>query len=151
MLRAQRAPRRSRSLVLPRIAETVISLSLTHVHPVALRRELLEPVREREVDVLQIPAVLFRSNRVAMMSADGTVEDLNAAAGELEDNKFIVVDEETEEVLIRSFVKHDGLMKSPNLAAALAREYGNVYSKRIREVVAFEVQKLHRNEPELKG
>lgn len=93
----------------------------------------------------------WRPNRVAMMSADGTVEGLNAAAGELEENKFIVVDEETEEVLIRSFVKHDGLMKSPNLAAALAREYGNVYSKRIREVVAFEVQKLHRNEPELKG
>ena len=86
-----------------------------------------------------------------MMSADGSVEKLEAAAAELEDRKFIVVDEATEEVLIRSFVKHDGLLKSPNLAAALAREYANVYSPRLREVVAFEVQKLHRREPELKG
>lgn len=93
----------------------------------------------------------WRTNRLSMMSADGSVEKLEAAAAELEDRKFIVVDEATEEVLIRSFVKHDGLLKSPNLAAALAREYANVYSPRLREVVAFEVQKLHRREPELKG
>lgn len=93
----------------------------------------------------------WRTNRLSMMSADGSVEKLEAAAAELEDRKFIVVDEGTEEVLIRSFVKHDGLLKSPNLAAALAREYANVYSPRLREVVAFEVQKLHRREPELKG
>ena len=93
----------------------------------------------------------WRTNRLSMMSADGSVEKLEAAAAELEDRKFIVVDEGTEEVLIRSFVKHDGLLKSPNLAAALAREYANVYSPRLREVVAFEVQKLHRREPDLKG
>ena len=93
----------------------------------------------------------WRTNRLSMMSADGSVEKLEAAAAELEDRKFIVVDEGTEEVLIRSFVKHDGLLKSPNLAAALAREYANVYSPRLREVVAFEVQKLHLREPELKG
>ena len=93
----------------------------------------------------------WRTNRLSMMSADGSVEKLEAAAAELEDRKFIVVDEGTEEVLIRSFVKHDGLLKSPNLAAALAREYANVYSPRLREVIAFEVQKLHRREPELKG
>lgn len=93
----------------------------------------------------------WRTNRLSMMSADGSVEKLEAAAAELEDRKFIVVDEATEEVLIRSFVKHDGLLKSPNLAAALAREYANVYSPRLREVVAFEVQKLHRREPDLKG
>src|SRR5699024_1344490 len=93
----------------------------------------------------------WRTNRLSMMSADGSVEKLEAAAAELEDRKFIVVDEGTEEVLIRSFVKHDGLLKSPNLAAALAREYANVYSPRLREVIAFEVQKLHRREPGLKG
>lgn len=93
----------------------------------------------------------WRPKRLVPLSRSTTIESLSESAEELESKGFIVIDEDTDEVLVRSFVKHDGLMKSPNLAAAMASAYGGTASRKIREVIAFEAQKLHAREPELKG
>jgi hypothetical protein len=93
----------------------------------------------------------WRPNRVAQLSRDASTQAIRDAATELEAAAFVFVDDETEEVVIRSFVKHDGLLKSPNLASALGNAYAAIYSQRIREIVAFEVQKLHARDPSLKG
>lgn len=93
----------------------------------------------------------WRPPKLAPLSSSSTVAGVRAAAEELADGKYIVFDDETEEVLIRSFVKHDGLLKSPNLVTAMSSAYGGIGSRRIREVLAFEVQKMHEREPDLKG
>lgn len=93
----------------------------------------------------------WRPPKLAPLSSSSTVAGLRAAAEELAEGKYIVFDDETEEVLIRSFVKHDGLLKSPNLVTAMSSAYGGIGSRRIREVLAFEVQKMHEREPDLKG
>lgn len=93
----------------------------------------------------------WRPGRIAAFSAGVEVADVRAAADELMRGRFILADEQTEEVLVRSFVKHDGLLKQPKLTVSMCNAYAAIASSGIREVVAHEVQKLRVREPELKA
>lgn len=86
----------------------------------------------------------------------GAARDLSAArveefAVELEVEQFILVDRDTEEVLIRSWVKHDGLMKSPNMAVAFAKAHAAVASRVLRAVIVDQLHLLQEAQPDLKG
>lgn len=91
----------------------------------------------------------WRPGRLAALFSNGSVDVVRERARCLEVKGYILVDDETEEVLIRSFVKHDGLMKQPKLAVAMANAFAAIASTSIRQVVAFEIQKLHERMPEL--
>lgn len=91
----------------------------------------------------------WRPGRIAQLSTATTAADIEAAAVELENAAFILRDTETEEVLVRSFVKHDGLMKQPKLVVSMTTAFAAIASSKIREVVAFEVQKLHARDMDL--
>ncbi|NNC10676.1 hypothetical protein HII28_02085 [Planctomonas sp. JC2975] len=93
----------------------------------------------------------WRPRRLAAMTAGKTADDIKHDAAELAAGLFIVVDEETEEVLVRSFVKHDGLMKQPRLVVSMTLAFASVASSRIRQVIAFEVQKLREKQPDLRA
>lgn len=92
----------------------------------------------------------WRPGRIAQLSGDTTPADVERAATELEQAAFVLRDETTEEVLIRSFIKHDGLMKQPKLVVSMTTAFAAIASSKIREVVAFEVQKLHDRDKTLK-
>lgn len=49
--------------------------------------------------------------------------------------RFVVMDQTTDELLIRTLVRHDGGLKSPNLVVAVARSYGAVHSEVLREFI----------------
>lgn len=93
----------------------------------------------------------WRPNRLAALAADLTQNDVIAAGVELVEHRFIVIDNDTEEYLVRSFVKNDGVMKQPNLATAMARDYAGIASKTIRGVIVHELKRLKEAQPELKG
>jgi hypothetical protein len=94
---------------------------------------------------------IWHPGRLAAMTGDLAPVDIERAGAELVARFFIVIDTTTEEVLVRSFVKHDGLMKQPKLVVSMANAYAAVASKTIREVIAFEMQKMHNREPDLKA
>lgn len=91
----------------------------------------------------------WRPGRLAALTAGASADSVREAARALERGRFILVDEDTEEVLVRSFVKHDGLLKQPKLAVAMASAYAGVASTQIQQVIAFEVQKYRDKHPEL--
>lgn len=93
----------------------------------------------------------WRPNRVVAKARGWTLDQLEAAADELIEGRFIVVDEDTEEVLVRSFVRHDGLMKQPKMATAMASALSMVASRTLRGVVVHELRRLRDAEPDLKG
>ncbi len=93
----------------------------------------------------------WRPGRIAANNADWTTDRAIEAGLELHRGLFIVVDEATEEVLIRTFVKHDGFMESPNIASAMVREYASIASKHLRGVLIHELIRLHESDPDLKG
>ena len=90
----------------------------------------------------------WRPGRLAQMASGTTRADVKRAAAELQARFFIVIDEETEEVLVRSYVKYDGVLKQPNLSVTMAKDWSGVGSTRLRAVVAFEVQRLRLTRPE---
>jgi hypothetical protein len=99
-------------------------------------------------DLSYVGVADWRTARLAAMSADATREGIQATAERLQEKRFVFIDEETEEILIRSFLRHDGLLKQPKLSISMVNAFGAVSSKRIREVVTFELQKLHTEFPD---
>lgn len=84
----------------------------------------------------------WRPGRYAASAADLTPTDVETFAAELERGRFVVIDRDTEEVLVRSFVKHDELMDKWNMAAAVARTWSEVASKPIKAVIVHELHRL---------
>jgi hypothetical protein len=76
-----------------------------------------------------LPYVPKKWVRLAPDETDATLE---TAIRELVDRRFIVLDEQTDELLIRTFIKHDRIEKQPQLAQAARREFGETESREIR-------------------
>lgn len=93
----------------------------------------------------------WRPKRLVSLAAGWALRDLYAAADELVGGLFIVVDEDTEEVLIRSFLRNDGIMKQPKMAAAVANAHTALASHVLRGVVVHELARLRDEQPDLKG
>lgn len=92
----------------------------------------------------------WRAGRIAAMTSGRTAEEVADAASQLEKARFVLADDSTEEILVRSFVKHDGLMKQPKLVVSLSVAFAAIASSPIRQVAAYEIQKLHAKQPDLK-
>ncbi|UCZ88621.1 hypothetical protein [Gordonia sp. WA4-43] len=93
----------------------------------------------------------WRPGRIAAVSAGWSAAGVRMAAAELVDGLFIVIDEDTEEVLVRSFVKHDGLLRNPKTSVSMANAYASVASKMVRGVIIHQLQRLRSTQPDLKA
>ena len=120
-------------------------------------RELPQASQWLYLHVITSPTISYcgvadwRPARIAALTADMTARDIDLAAVELECNHYLIIDRDTEEVLVRSWVKHDGLMGKWNMAAALARTYGEVASKVLRGVIVHELRRLKKANPDMRG
>ena len=93
----------------------------------------------------------WRPKRTLGFASDWTPERLDAALNCLLARHFVVVDDLTEEILVRSFIRYDGLMKQPILAASCEKAIASIGSTLIRSVVAHELQRMHAEYPEMAG
>ena len=107
--------------------------------------------------LLSSPALNFcgvadwRPARIAGLAVDLSANDVEYAAAWLEAGEFVVIDRDTEEALIRSWIKHDGLLRSPNLAKAMAKSHASIGSGVLRAVIVGQLERLRQNAPELSG
>lgn len=92
----------------------------------------------------------WRPGRLAATTSDLNADDVRRIGSGLQAKYFIYIDEDTEEVFIRSFVKHDGLLKQFRLPVSMANDYAGIASQAIREFFIFELQKYQQEEPMLK-
>ena len=93
----------------------------------------------------------WRPAKTAALSKGSSRQAVEVAAGELSEARFILVDETTEEYLVRSFVRNDTVMNRPDMGTAVARAFSMVASEELRGVVVHELQRLKREEPDLGG
>lgn len=93
----------------------------------------------------------WRPGRLASSAVDLGATDVEMFAAPLEAGAFLIIDRATEEVLVRSFVKHDGLLDKWNMAAAVARTFTAVASKPLRGVVVHELKRMREAYPEYRG
>lgn len=84
----------------------------------------------------------WRPARIAAIAADLSASDVEYAAAFLEEGQYVVIDRETEEALIRSFVKHDGLLRSPNVTKAMVKAHAEIGSSILRAVLVGQLIRL---------
>lgn len=84
----------------------------------------------------------WRPNRVATLARYWDEPNVRKAAEILEHANYILVDPRTEEVVVRTFIKHDGILRNPKTAAGMVAAWGNTYSHEIRRCIANEVSRL---------
>lgn len=90
-------------------------------------------------NVTMCGVVPYTPKRWAGLAADQTPGKVKKAASKLEAGRFCLVDPETEELLLRSFVRWDGVLDSPNLVIAMWKDVPFIHSSRLREVFLFEL------------
>lgn len=92
----------------------------------------------------------WRPARLTGMAGGWSRGEVEAAAMCLRARHFLVVDDETEEALIRSWIRWDGLMKQPRMAISCITAYASVASETLRTVLVHQLNAERDREPELK-
>lgn len=90
-----------------------------------------------------LPMTLRRWSR---KSKGLTSAELEKRLQALEDARFIVMDDDTEELLIRSFVRNDGVWKQPKVMGAMVSGAMEISSRRLRRALLAEVDRIPLND-----
>lgn len=78
--------------------------------------------------------------------------DLRAQIHELVEHRYLVTDpEETDEILVRSYLRHDGMFRLGRPARRIALEWRQIESPAIKDAVKTELKRLHQEEPNAIG
>lgn len=95
-------------------------------------------------DMSYAGVVPYRPKRWASLSKRTTVARIRSAVAELEAGGYVVVDEDTEELLVRTFIRHDRVLAVPNVARAMVRAYRAIVSDHLRDRVLGELARSYR-------
>lgn len=80
--------------------------------------------------------------RWASFASDATEERIASGLSILDDKEFVLADRETEEALVRTFIRNDGLWSEPRMMRVALRESLEVQSHILRNALAEELAKL---------
>lgn len=92
--------------------------------------------------------------RIVMWSSDLTARKVQAALEVLasqQAGRLLVIDESAAEVSVRTFVRHDDLMKQPNVVKAMLAALERVRSRTIHDVITHELRRMYQDDSELRG
>lgn len=93
-------------------------------------------------DLEQSGVIPLRERRWARSAAGLTPSDVTASLKVLETSNFVVIDEDTEELLVRSLIRRDNVWKQPNVFKAAAEQIFSVSSHKIKAVLHDELSRL---------
>lgn len=100
-------------------------------------------------DLTYCGSIDWRPARLSGLTEGADRTGIEEAAACLQARHFLVVDEGTEEALVRSWIKFDGLMKQPRMAISCVTAYGAMGSDTLRKVVVHELTKVREALPDL--
>ncbi len=95
--------------------------------------------------------VEFHPGRLAALSREQSAGSVMRAAQELAWAYYCVIDQTTDECMVRGFLRHDGVLLQPRLAVSAAKAYAAIGSNKIRAVIVHEVLRFKRENPDLKA
>lgn len=82
------------------------------------------------------------TKRWARMSRHVTVEEVDKAVASLVAGRYLIVDDETDEVLVRSLMRNDEVAKQPNVLRSALRAAQFVESPAVRHELAVELRRV---------
>lgn len=84
----------------------------------------------------------LRERRWAKAASDMSVKEINRRLEELIDAGYVLVDEDTEELLVRSYIRNDQVYMEPNLMRAALAHLPAVSSSRLRDALYIEIMRV---------
>ena len=84
----------------------------------------------------------WRPKRLAVLSPHFGADRITKAGLELWHARFVMIDPDAEEIGIRSFVRHDGVLFNSKVAVGMVAAWNEIVSSNIRAMVACEVARL---------
>ena len=90
-------------------------------------------------------------NRLAALSKGTEESDVYGAAKELNDGDYIFIDADMGEILVRTYVRHDGIMQRANMGKAMVRAMKKVTSLDLLDALEVELARLFKESPNLPG
>jgi len=85
------------------------------------------------------------------LAADLSAPRFRSAIGGLRAKRFVVIDDDTQELLVRSYVRHDGVLDRVNMGKATGAAFEAVVSDEIRHAIGDELARLMKERPDLPG
>jgi hypothetical protein len=79
------------------------------------------------------------------LATNNTATKIRRDVKELEKHKFVILDPLTEELWVKSFIKHNNVLAQPNVEKAMKASYETVRSQRIKQAVYRSVPEDHRS------
>jgi hypothetical protein len=80
--------------------------------------------------------------RWASVAGRGKPENIEADLASLEARKYVLMDYDTEELLVRTYIRNDGLWRIPNTLYAVVRDAERTVSSTLRSALAGELRAL---------
>lgn len=81
--------------------------------------------------------------------ASVTLARVRKACAALEASEFVVIDDTTDDLWVRSFIKYDNVLRQPNVAIRMAKDFQGLHSERIAALVRASLPELlHPHFPE---
>ena len=106
----------------------------------AAQRMFLFLISQRDLEHTGV--IALRERRWAKGAAGLTAGDVVAALGELEHARFVVLDEDAEELLIRSFIRRDKVFRQPNVMRSATDRLDEIKSLPIRRELLVELHRI---------
>lgn len=107
--------------------------------PIAHQRMYLALMSNEDINYVGVAPLL--PGRLARKAADLTERKVMQSIDALADALFVIVDKTTSEVCVRTFIRHDGILKQPNVVRAMNKAYAKVHSETIRAAIREELPK----------
>lgn len=111
---------------------TALTVEAQHLYKLLLSQE----------DIGASGLIPLRPRRWARLSRNGSVDKVWAALAELDEASFLVVDEDTAEVLVRTFIRGSDNYRNVRLLRAALGQAERVESDRIRSALGQELSRL---------
>lgn len=96
-----------------------------------------------QADISYAGVVPYLPRRWAALSAKTTVPAVRRAVAELEAAGYVVINDDTQELLIRTFIRHDRVLAVPNVARAMVTAWRAILSAHLRDVVVAELARAY--------
>lgn len=93
----------------------------------------------------------WQPNIAARSASDITMHDVEQALHELRLKHFIVLDDDTGVLAIRSHVRNDQILANSKNTAAFVQAWEVLDSELLKSVIAFEVDRIAAEQPKLSG
>lgn len=84
----------------------------------------------------------FIPHHWAKLAPDTTPRKVARAVAALEAPRLVIVDRHTDEILVRSYVRHDLSLRSANVTKHLVRTWSQITSGVLRDAVRYELLRL---------